>query len=272
MQMIWSRRTCAGAFLSILLMFLIPAQVTGYVAAQSPPPFEAVIGTLNSKETGPPGTAFMFVLRQTQPPPMGGIVITVRGPSAWNQGAPLELRSRQFGLAGDWFWFSWMDRVAAVTGDYVVEAAIDGTTRRVRTSVDATKLLQRPRDITLESAGRTEVRVSWAVVPEAVTYYALLTRIDTGGFWTGVTGWYTKGTSVTFPALNLRPGLEHLVELVAITADITSITPPPRIPDELRVSWSTSPRFRVTSAGVLRTRHLQADGLRTGNRADTTLN
>lgn len=236
------------------LAVLVLVQAAGHVTAQAPPPFEAVVGTLNSRESGPPGMSFLFVLRQTQPPPMGGVLITVRGPSGWNQGAPLELRSRQFGLAGDWFWFSWLDRVAAVSGEYSIDATIDGIARSVRTALDATRLLPRPTGIVLESAGRTEVRVSWSTVPEAVTYYALLTRIDTGGFWTGVTGWYTKATSVTFPALNLRPGLEHLVELVAMTADISSITPPPRVPSELRVSWSTSARFSVTAAGTLKIR------------------
>lgn len=260
-------RTSVLTPVGVLLAILALAQAAGHVTAQAPPPFEAVIGTLNFRETGPPGMSFMFVLRQTQPPPMGGILITVRGPSGWNQGAPLELRSRQFGLAGDWFWFSWMDRLAAVSGEYSVEATIDGMARSVRTTVDATKLLGRPAGITLESAGRTEVRVSWAPAPEAVTYYALLTRIDVGGLWTGVTGWYTKGTSVTFPALNLRPGLEHLIELVAITADISSITPPPRIPSDLRASWSTSARFTVTAAGILKTQHVIAAVAHGGNRA-----
>jgi hypothetical protein len=143
------------------------------------------------------------------------------------------------------FWRQWL--VAPVSGEYTVEAEIDGVRRSVSTRVDAAIMLPRPASVGLDMMTRHEVRASWPAVSGAVSYLVILAEHSP---WLTVHSWHTTSTSVTFPAVSLRTDVDYVVEVSPFNFDSTrgwQVT----VPSQANTSARWSATFRVTAAGTL---------------------
>jgi hypothetical protein len=156
------------------------------------------------------------------------------------------MRSR-VSLTTPWSLFWWWSGIAPVSGEYTVDAVIDGVPRSVSTRVDATILLPRPATVDLVATSPTEVRASWPLVTGAVSYFVRL--VEPSPFRTLHT-WNTRDTSVTFPFLGLSTGVDHRVDVFPVNVDVTR-WPQVTVPDRFNMSRRDSAIFRVTAAGAL---------------------
>jgi hypothetical protein len=165
------------------------------------------------------------------------------------------MRSRM-SLTTPWSQLWWWSGIAPVSGEYTVDAVIDGVPRSVSTRVDATSLLPRPATVDLVAMSPTEVRASWPAVTGAVSYFVRL--VEPSPF-VMLHFWNTTDTSLTFPFLTLRTGVDHRVDVFPVNVDVTR-WPQVTVPAQINRSQRVSATFRVTAAGALQIKDVRDAG------------
>lgn len=119
------------------------------------------------------GTAIFMRLRNgAGAPPTAPVTVTVTGPMAgnplgWNAGAPLTLT---YPMGSNFF--GAYPAVAPVTGNYTLQATVDGApvTSNFNLDSSASPALEPSASLTLANVGSAQVDGTWAAVTGAVSY------------------------------------------------------------------------------------------------------
>lgn len=210
-----------SAVLILATVVLLTACSQDTLPKVSPPTFDAAGGTLNFSNG--PGTNFMFVFNFQKVPPDSGVEVTITGPVGWNNGVPYA-KTYYYQASGRQS--SWLnifknesgEYFHAVSGDYRVEAEVDGRRHSLITTIDAGLELERTSSIAVDSVSSEEVRVTWARVDGAKSYFVELFSLN-GVPPRGVEKVYTDALSATFSGLSLAPG-DYYIGVTAFTADL----------------------------------------------------
>lgn len=258
-------------FVVLLALFLAGCQMGGAIPAFVD--FEAALGTSNFTDA-PPFGLFVFYQFHLQDYASSGINVVIRGPSGWNGGNPLTLPNDwTVGRRGTWWtWWAFVQGTGpcdpvttfvcqAVTGEYTVEATVNGRLNTVRRTIDASAFIPRSASVTVTSASLTEVNASWAAVSAAESYQALLRRPD---FSIVASSSLPKtATSVRFTGLNLDPAGVYHVAVRAFTHDLARSNPI-RLDGQMNRSQRVSATFSPSATGVAIMRGVAPEG--TGDR------
>ena len=184
----------------------------------------AAIGTLNYSERG--GVSLMFVFEFDTAPPAEGFEVQVFGPRGWNGGDPARrtFRHNEAGRHATWvniFRDNDGNSMEAVSGPYIVQADIDGETRRAEVELDTSALLPKPTDLIISEESPSSVSASWTAVPGAASYLVELFETDTGSLDENVT-LYTTTPEATLDELNLTVGGEYRLGVTVLPVDFTA--------------------------------------------------
>ena len=186
-------------------------------------PLSAAVGTLNYSDRV--GASFMFVFNLDTAPPTEGFRVEVFGPRGWNGGDPAR-RIFRYGEAGRYA--TWVNifrdndgnSMEAVSGPYIVQAEINGETRRAEVELDTSELLPKPTDLTILEESPSSVSASWTAVPGAASYLVELFETETGSLDKSVT-LYTTTPEATLDELNLTVGGEYRLGVTALPSNFT---------------------------------------------------
>lgn len=187
-------------------------------------PLGVAAGTLNYSYRL--GASFMFVFNLDAAPPPEGFEVQIFGPRGWNGGDPARrtFRYNEAGRHATWvniFRDNDGNSMEAVSGPYIVQADIDGETRRAEVELDTSALLPKPTDLIISEESPSSVSASWTAVSGAASYLVELFETDTGSLDENVT-LYTTTPEVTLDELNLTVGGEYRLGVTAMPVDFTA--------------------------------------------------
>ncbi len=230
--------------------------------AAGPTDFQATAGTANFYSDDAPTRFGLFVLYQLNLENYltAGIPVVVRGPGGWNNNQPLTLRSDWIVGRRGWWWDWWtFDRGSAATdpcdlttfvcpavsGEYTIEATVNGRLNRVRVTVDANAFIGRPRSVTVDSFTQNEVRASWDGVVGAEVWWVRLRDAQ----WRVLAARYLPANvrSVVFSGVNLQSGVRYHVAVAAFSRDV-GLSNPVRFDGQVNFSQKSSGEFSVGPA------------------------
>lgn len=223
--------------------------------------FEAAVGTANYSSTNTPpfGTFIYYIFRLTDYAPSSGIDVMVRGPAGWNNGNTLTLRTPWLaGRKGEWWaWWAFGTGTAgcdgvtrfdcpAVSGDYTIEATVDGIQRTVRVTVDATRFLARPPSVQVTASSTTRVDVNWGEVSGAQAYQVVVRENSPPTF--PIAGSQSaRRPPASVQGLALDPSAQYVVDVRAFSFE-TWANPLPPLPSQ--VNWSRIRSAAFTPGGT----------------------